>query len=205
MEIGIILASGESTRFKSKIPKQLYKLNNRYLIEYSIKAMKLLSKIIIITNKKCYHKMLKLKYKYKKLEIICNDTKNRNETILKSVEYIKKYNPKIIIIHDSARPYIKMRHIYNLLNFSKKYKYVQYCMKLTNGLGKIINKKVIPCNRDEYIELCSPICINYKYISKTYDVNTIELFEKMDEDNVKYKLLYGSYKYLRKITYINDV
>jgi 2-C-methyl-D-erythritol 4-phosphate cytidylyltransferase len=36
MIVGIILAAGTSSRFKSDTPKQLYSINNKPIIEYSI-------------------------------------------------------------------------------------------------------------------------------------------------------------------------
>jgi len=39
MIIGIILAAGTSSRFNSETPKQLYSVNNKPIIEYSIDNM----------------------------------------------------------------------------------------------------------------------------------------------------------------------
>ena len=52
MIIGIILAAGTSTRFNSDIAKQLYFINNKPIIEYSIDNMiQLVDRIIIVKNK----------------------------------------------------------------------------------------------------------------------------------------------------------
>jgi len=202
--IGIILACGLGTRFNSKIPKQIYKLKNKYMIEYSIMAMSKLDNIVIITNDLCYKKIKYLQFKYDKLDIICENTNDRHESIYKSIQYVKKYNPSNIIIHDSARPFINKHHIKKLLILSKKYKYIQYCMKLTNGLGFIENNKIIPVDRNIYIELCTPICINNRLFD-LYNEHTIELFDIMNANNVKYKILYDSLFHLRKITYNTDI
>ncbi len=202
--IGIILASGIGQRFNAKIPKQIIKLNKRLIIEYSVNAMKKLDKIIIITNDICYKKILYLKQKYN-VEIICKNTNSRNESIYESLMYIKKYNPLNVILHDSARPYIKIDHISKLINLSKKYDYIQYCMKLINGLGKIDNGKIIPVDRSKYIELCTPICMNYKKCINLYNSSTIELFDDMNKLNIKYKIVYDVSYYLKKITYNSDI
>ena len=38
MNIAIILAGGSGTRFKSKIPKQYFKIGNKSIINYTIDA-----------------------------------------------------------------------------------------------------------------------------------------------------------------------
>ena len=54
INIGIVLACGNSTRFGLKIPKQIFKLKNKFIVEYSINAMNKLHKIIVITNTQCF-------------------------------------------------------------------------------------------------------------------------------------------------------
>ena len=55
MNIAIILAGGSGTRFKSKIPKQYFKIGNKSIINYTIDAFEkssLIDKIIIVVDKK---------------------------------------------------------------------------------------------------------------------------------------------------------
>ena len=55
MNIAIILAGGSGTRFKSKIPKQYFKISNKSIINYTIDSFEkssLIDKIIIVVDKK---------------------------------------------------------------------------------------------------------------------------------------------------------
>ena len=36
MNVGVILAAGNSTRFQNEVPKQLYSINNKPIINHSI-------------------------------------------------------------------------------------------------------------------------------------------------------------------------
>ena len=98
----IILASGQSKRFNSTKPKQFITYKNKALFEHSIdKAItsKLFKKIILVTNDK-----KQIKNKFPKNVIIINGGKERSDSSLKGLKYIKKYKPNNVLIHDAARP-----------------------------------------------------------------------------------------------------
>ncbi len=229
MNIGIILAAGLSTRFNSKTSKQLYKIHNKHIIQYSIDAflLKNITKIIIVTNTKCYYKILKLVIKYypryqRHILIIINDYNCRLESMQKALNYINTLHTKIqnIIIHDSARPFITKKHIKYLINTHKNHKmlYTQYYIKLTNGLARFTQEQELEfVDRDKYIEICTPLCIDYQLFNKIMndqeykDQNGKRLFQEfipvMNILNLqsKYHLLEGHYYFLRKITTTNDL
>ena len=120
----IILASGQSKRFNSVKPKQFIKYKNKALFEHSIdKAIdsKLFKKIILVTNNK-----KQIKKNYSKNVVIINGGKERSDSSLLGLNYIKKFKPNNVLIHDAARP-----------NFSKG-----LLIKLINSLKK--NNAVIP-------------------------------------------------------------
>jgi 2-C-methyl-D-erythritol 4-phosphate cytidylyltransferase len=85
--------------------------------------------------------------------------------------------------------------------------YIQYCLPLTNGLiKKSENCKFV--DRNNYIEACTPIYINYNILKSIYDNTKLEdIYEIFTHIPIseKYKFINGSYKYLRKITTIDDI
>ena len=98
----IILASGQSKRFNSTKPKQFIKYKNKALFEHSIdKAItsKLFKKIILVTND-----TKQIINKFPKNVIIIKGGKERSDSSLKGLKYIKKYKPNNVLIHDAARP-----------------------------------------------------------------------------------------------------
>ena len=232
--ICILLSAGTSSRFESNINKQLYILDNKNpVITYSIETIiDYVDKLIIITNSKCYDDivnlpLIKLQRKNEsnnKIIILKNDINCRFESISKGLQYINKYyknnksiNLNNIIIHDAARPHIKKEYIENLLINSRSINnslYSQYYLKLINGLMNIdidngIHEVV---DRDKYIELCTPLCINYHifdFIFKNYmdkeNRITNEFIPILKLLDIKYNFIEGHYKYLRKITTIDDV
>ena len=109
----VILAAGKSKRFDKKIAKQFYNYKNKEIIDHSIeKALnsKLFKKIIVVTNNKNHFK----KKKYPKSIITIKGGKERSDSSLKALKYLKRYKPLNIYIHDAARPNFSIRLLKNI-------------------------------------------------------------------------------------------
>jgi 2-C-methyl-D-erythritol 4-phosphate cytidylyltransferase len=234
INIAIILSAGNSERFLSSpknelsIPKQLYLLNKKPIINHSIDTFLDtqidISLIIVVINTKYYKEMLKIKKQYYRantnIVFVINDIDCRIESINTAIKYINRNyditeNNINIIIHDSARPFINTSHITGLLNqMTEQIIYSQYYLKLNNGLMNLENHQIL--NRNDYVEICTPLCINYSviknlmenYINKT-DVNGrrihYEFIPLLKELGLEYTLLEGHCSYLRKITTYEDL
>jgi len=201
MNVGIILAAGKSTRFNSEIPKQLYQINGKSIIDYSIELLsKYLDDIIIVTNSDLSDKI--------KGNVIVNDVDSRLESIRVAFDKIKPCDN--ILIQDAARPYITESMMEELLESSKKNLHSQFYLPLLNGLAKNTAFGYETPNREDFIELCSPQITNYeifKHIFNSY-INTgeeCEILPIVSRFEMKYNLIQGHYKYLRKITTLEDI
>ena len=217
INVGILLAAGTSSRFVSENnkPKQLYFLNNIPIVLYSINAIaNLVDELVIVTNTKCFDEIKSLIGNYHNITLLINDVNCRLESIEIGLEYIKsKYNNvKNIIVHDSARPYITIEHIKNLLISCNTYSYSQYCLKLVNGLCKKEFTNIEMLDRDKYIEMCTPISSHFdlfyfifiNYMSKRNRI-VYEHIPILNILGIKYNLIIGKNSHLKKITYIDDV
>ena len=91
----IILASGQSKRFNSKKPKQYNIYEGKPLFKHSLdKALKskLFKKIIIVVNKK-----KEIKEKFPKNVSIIIGGKERSDSSLIALKFIKKYKPTNVL------------------------------------------------------------------------------------------------------------
>lgn len=218
INICILLAAGNSTRFNLSIPKQLFKINNIPIINYSIDVVaNFVDHIIIVTNSKYFEDIKKIitdNIYVNKISIIINDIDCRLESLEVSIKYISENycNINNIIIHDVARPFILHEYIKNMLIYCNEFMYSQYYLKLTNGLIKKNDINYEMVSRDDFIEITTPICINYNllyflfmnYIKKSNCICT-EFIPLLNLFKIKYKLIEGHYKYLKKITTIHDI
>jgi 2-C-methyl-D-erythritol 4-phosphate cytidylyltransferase len=206
MNIGVILAAGKSSRFEDSIPKQLFTINDKPIINHSIDILsKTLDDVIIITNSSCHHQIKTDK------TIIINDDDDRIKSIKKALDYLDGGDWENILIHDAARPFITEWHINELIESQTKNVHSQYYLPIVNGLAKISESGSweIP-NRNDYIQLCSPQITDFKlfnnifreYIETNMDCEVLPIVSKL---KYQYNLIKGDNKYLRKITTINDI
>ena len=113
----IILASGQSKRFNSTEPKQFIKYKNKALFEHSVdKAIKskLFKKIIIVTSDK-----KQIKNKYSKNVLVIKGGKERSDSSLIGLKFIKKYKATNVLIHDAARPNFTIKLLKRLIKSLK--------------------------------------------------------------------------------------
>jgi 2-C-methyl-D-erythritol 4-phosphate cytidylyltransferase len=200
MNVSIILAAGNSTRFTSNKPKQLFEINGKPIIQHSIDIIENhVDDIIVVTNSKCNIQS--------NHQIVINDIDSRIQSIKAAVDTISKKYQKIII-HDAARPFITDVYISNLIK--SKSQHSQYYLKLSNGLA--MKNEIgweIP-NREDFIELCSPQCTDFdlfRFIFKTY-IETgkqCEILPCLSYLEIQPELIEGHYKYLRKINTLDDI
>ena len=103
----IILASGQSKRFNSIKPKQFITYKNKALFEHSLdKALesKLFKKILIVVNDK-----KQIKKKFSKKIFIIKGGKERFKSSLIALNFVKKFKPTNVLIHDAARPNFSLK------------------------------------------------------------------------------------------------
>ena len=132
----ILLASGNSSRFKSKIPKQYHQIGGKTLIEIAlakIKQIKEIKKIVLVYNKK--HLKLLKQIRVKNISKI-KGGKTRNQSTLNALKYLKKTNTTHVLIHDAARPNFSIKLIKNILTNLKSNKSVIPILKIQDSLKK---------------------------------------------------------------------
>jgi 2-C-methyl-D-erythritol 4-phosphate cytidylyltransferase/2-C-methyl-D-erythritol 2,4-cyclodiphosphate synthase len=162
----ILLAGGNSIRFKSRTAKPYNKIAGKTLIELSvnkIRQFKEFEKIIIVYNKK-HLKFLK-KINLKNITLI-NGGKNRQQSTYNALNYLQKIkNTKKVLIHDAARPNFSKNLINKILFEAKKNKVVIPILKLQDALKKKQNaKKIFNLKRDNFFLTQTPQCFDFKNI-----------------------------------------
>lgn len=201
MNVGVILAAGRSTRFDSDIPKQLYPIDGKPIVQHSIDLLsKHLDKVIVVTNTICKDKI--------NGDVIINDTDSRLKSIKAALNQIDTCDN--ILIHDAARPYINESMILELLESSNHNLHSQFYLPLVNGLAKLTTFGYKIPDRNDYIELCSPQITKFdifKHIFNNYidKGEECEILPVVSRFEMKYELIKGHYRYLRKITTLEDI
>jgi len=156
----IILASGQSKRFNSKKPKQYNIYEGKPLFKHSLdKALKskLFKKIIIVVNKKN-----EIKEKFPKNVSIIIGGKERSDSSLIGLKFIKKYKPANVLIHDAARPNFTLLLLKKLIGKLKKHKAVIPVIKSKDSIKYKIKNLIFNLNRDNSILTQTPQAFKFK-------------------------------------------
>ena len=203
----IILAAGESKRFKSKDPKPYYLYRGKALLIHSIekaKQSKKFKKIVLVINNK--HKKFVKKLKLKNVKII-NGGKNRSESSLKALKSIKYSKISKVFIHDAARPNFSLKLISNLFRELKKNKCVVPVIKTNNSVKFKDKKQIKNIDRNKIYLTQTPQAFDYNELIKLQKKTTTKITDDANlfiEANKKVKFVNGEINN-SKITMISDI
>ena len=161
----VILAAGKSKRFNKKIAKQFYNYKNKEIIDHSIEKSlksKLFRKIVVVTNELNHFK----RKKYPKIIKAIKGGKERSDSSLNALKFIKKYNPKNVFIHDAARPDFSIRLLKKMINHLKKNKAVVPIVYSKDSIKYKIKNQIFNLNRSNSILTQTPQAFIFKDLFK---------------------------------------
>ena len=202
----VILAAGKSKRFNKKNPKQFHNYKNKEIIDHSVEKSvnsRLFKKIIVVTNNINHFK----NKKYLKKITVIKGGKERSESSLKALKYLKKYKPTNVYIHDAARPNFSIKLLKRISNNLKKNKAVVPFVTSKDSIKYKIKNQIFNLNKNNSILTQTPQAFRFKELfelalkekSKVSDEATLFL-----NQNYKIKFISGENQN-NKITYLDDI
>ncbi|WP_440923363.1 2-C-methyl-D-erythritol 2,4-cyclodiphosphate synthase [Candidatus Pelagibacter sp.] len=202
----VILAAGKSKRFHKDIAKQFYYFKNKEIIDYSVEKSinsKLFKKILIVTNNLKHLK----KKRYPKSISIIKGGKERSDSSLIALKFLRKYKPKNIFIHDAARPNFSIRLLKKISKNLKKNTAVVPTVLSKDSIKYKIKDQVFNLDRKKALLTQTPQAFRFKEL---YNLAIKEKNKVNDEatlflkENYKIKFISGENQNT-KITYLEDI
>ena len=201
----IILASGQSKRFNSNKQKQFHLYKNKPLFKHSLEKgikSKLFKKIILVVNNRS-----KIKEKFPKNIKIINGGKERSDSSLIALKFIKKFKPNNVLIHDAARPNFSIKLLDKLISSLAKNKASVPVIKSKDSIKYKIKNQLFNLNRDYAFLTQTPQAFKFnelyklsiKQRNKIQDEATLFI-----ENNLKIKFINGE-NINNKITFKEDI
>ena len=180
----IILAAGNSHRFKSNIGKPYQKIAGKSLIEINVikaRLFKEIKKIILVYNKKDIKRVKSLKLK--NVHLIAGGS-NRQKSTFNALKYLT--NKKIIskvLIHDAARPNFSTKLLSSIIKKMKNARAVIPKIEIQDALKQIIESSkdeyILGKKRNNFFLTQTPQAFNLKEI---YQVHKSNLHKYKDDD-----------------------
>lgn len=136
--VALIVAAGNGMRFGDALPKQYHLLNkNRSILEETTSVFKNhpMIDLVCIVIAKTHPYNLDYLYTY--------GGDSRQESVRNGLRFLKKYNPKNILIHDGVRPFVSSNLISAVLSKLETYQAVDIALPIVDTV-KTYNGSVIP-------------------------------------------------------------
>jgi 2-C-methyl-D-erythritol 4-phosphate cytidylyltransferase/2-C-methyl-D-erythritol 2,4-cyclodiphosphate synthase len=172
----IILAGGNSHRFKSKIGKSYQKIAGKSLIEINIKKaqqFKQIKKIVLVYNKKDSKRVKSLKLKNVKLVLGGKSRQLSAFNALKQLVKIKGISK--VLIHDVARPNFSLKLFSSIIKNMKNARAVIPTVRIQDAIKQKFdsskNEYIIGKNRDNLFLTQTPQAFNIKEIYQLHKFN----------------------------------
>ncbi len=201
----ILLAAGQSKRFKSQKQKQYVFYKNKPLFEHSLDKVinsKLFKHIILVTNR-----MSIVQKKYLSKIKILKGGKERCDSSLIALRYAKKLKVKNVLVHDAARPNFSINLVKKILFNLKKNRAVIPYINSTDSIKYNFRKFIFNLNRDNAFLTQTPQGFKYIDIYKFAIANKEKVQDEASlfiKNNIKIKFIKGELNN-NKITYKKDI
>jgi len=172
----IILAGGNSHRFRSNIGKPYQKIAGKSLVEINInkaRKIKQIKKIVLVYNKKDLNRVKSLKLKNVKL---IKGGKNRQQSAYNSLKHlIKVKGISKVLIHDVARPNFSLKLLKSIIKKMRNARAVVPKVKINDAVKQKIdsslNEYILGKNRDNLFLTQTPQAFNLKEIYNLHKTN----------------------------------
>ena len=173
----VILAGGNSHRFRSNIGKPYQKIAGKSLLEINVnKARKIrqIKKIIIVYNKNDSKKIKSLKLMDVKL---IQGGKDRQKSAFNGLKYlVKNKGISKVLIHDAARPNFSLKLLGSIIKNMKNSRAVVPKIKINDAVKQIIdsslNEYILGKNRNNLFLTQTPQAFNLKEIHEMHKNNS---------------------------------
>ena len=205
MNVAVILAAGNSNRFKDIKPKQFQKFGDQMIVEYSINTFLNHSEIdevlLLVPNQ--YVDFIKQKIKGCKILV---GGQTRQESSYIALDNCPKETQNVLI-HDAARPFINNEIISNCIKELKNNIAVCPALPCIDTIAKVRDSNIKQVlNRNELYRLQTPQAFNFLILFECHqkiDKDVTDDMSVIQEYGYDTKIILGSEKNM-KITYKKD-
>ena len=173
----IILAGGNSHRFKSNIGKPYQKIAGKSLIEININKARnftQIKKVVLVYNKKDSKRLRSLKLKNIKFIV---GGKTRQQSTLNALKYlINQKGINKVLIHDVARPNFSTKLLRSIIKDMRNAKAVVPKIRIQDAIKQIIESSneeyIVSKKRDNLFLTQTPQGFNLKEIYQLHKANS---------------------------------
>ncbi len=214
----VLLAAGSGSRMNSKIKKQFIEINGLPLFYYSAKILSEIDeidKIIIVTTLEDVEFVKNIVNNLKKVINVIPGGERRQDSVKAAIDVVPE-NYEFVLIHDSARPFVKPGDIKNVIRNGIEYDCSVLGVKVKDTIKEIDadDFSVKTSDRNYLVSIQTPQVVKREIIKKGFEKFSNTTFTDdasvMEAMGVKTKITYGCYSNIKITTpedliYIKDL
>ena len=206
----IILAAGSGSRMKSDVKKQFIDCNGKPLFAFSLKTISEIenvTEIILVTSKDDIDYVRKVtdELNITKVSKIISGGERRQDSVYEALKIVDD-SYEYVLIHDSARPFVKVEDIKNVINDGIKYECATLGVNVkdTIKIADVNGLSHSTPDRNTLYSVQTPQVLNRKKLTdghkKHRDINFTDDTAVMEKMGVKTKITLGSYSNIKVTT-----
>ena len=173
MNVAIILAAGNGTRLSNNIKKQFIKIHDKQLFLFSFDSFcsSNIDKILIVSSKEDINYVRNLVSSNEKFLDVIAGGETRQQAVKNALDYLKNIlaDDDVILIHDAARPLIKVPLINEVLNKTIEYDCCSLILPIKDTIISLSNNNYeSTLERDKLASVQTPQGFKFKIIYEAH-------------------------------------
>lgn len=173
MNVAIILAAGNGTRLSNNIKKQFIKIHDKQLFLFSFDSFcsSNIDKILIVSSKEDINYVRSLVSSNEKFLDVIAGGETRQQSVKNALDYLKEIlaDDDVILIHDAARPLIKVPLINEVLNKTIEYDCCSLILPIKDTIISLSNNNYeSTLERDKLASVQTPQGFKFKIIYEAH-------------------------------------
>ena len=173
MNVAIILAAGNGTRLSNNIKKQFIKIHDKQLFLFSFDSFcsSNIDKILIVSSKEDINYVRSLVSSNEKFLDVIAGGETRQQSVKNALDYLKGIlaDDDVILIHDAARPLIKIPLINEVINKTIEYDCCSLILPIKDTIISLSNNNYeSTLERDKLASVQTPQGFKFKIIYEAH-------------------------------------
>ena len=173
MNVAIILAAGNGTRLSNNIKKQFIKIHDKQLFLFSFDSFcsSNIDKILIVSSKEGINYVRSLVSSNEKFLDVIAGGETRQHSVKNALDYLKGIlaDDDVILIHDAARPLIKVPLINEVINKTIEYDCCSLILPIKDTIISLSNNNYeSTLERDKLASVQTPQGFKFKIIYEAH-------------------------------------
>ena len=207
--IALIVAAGCAKRFGGTVNKLLQLINGKSVLGHVLEKFTqhpLIDKVCVVVSENILQNYQEALGGFIPIDVICGGA-SRKDSVRNGLNFVAKYRPQNILIHDAARPFVSGKLISNVVKALEDNEVVDVLMPVVDTLKKFDDEKLVTVSREDLYQTQTPQGFKFQKIYQLHQNNSSSVTDDISlflEKGLKISYVRGEASNY-KITFREDI